>query len=290
MLNPLRFFSKPEYLFRPRQVIRRLRRIGKARPELIDVTLPWGSVVTVHTGENVGADIYYYGIFDPIVPEAIWRLLDSGETALDVGANIGQNTSLMAVRATGVGYVVAFEPHPTTFQELHRNVAAWSKNCLAPIHLENLALGLKDGEASLSATTYLSSATLNQKGNGIKVPVRRLDSFLTDKKAVGVCKIDVEGHELDVLQGAEETLRRRGIRDIIFEDFGEKPSAVTQFLQKHGFTIFELHGTWLKPRLVPLREGNSSASGFMFNYLATLDSARASFRFRIPGWRCLLCF
>src|ERR1041385_5470456 len=294
MFNPLNFFSKPEYLFRPRQVIRRLKRIGKTRPELLDVKLPWGAVVTIHTGENVGAGIYYYGISDKIVPEAIWRLLDRGEVAVEIGANIGQNCSLMAVKTGFEGRVLAFEPHPEIFGELKRNYERWRQCGIPPIRLENVALGKTIGETMLVITeefaTNRGSAALRDdvgEGQGMKVRVRQLDEFLNGIERVGVCKIDVEGHELGVLQGAEETLRRRGIRDIIFEDFSAKPSAATEFLRQHGFTIFELHDKWLKPRLTPLRDRDFAELGFTFNYVATLDVARTLSRFRVPGWRWL---
>src|ERR1700694_2916484 len=127
MLNPLKLLSRPEYLFRQRQMIRRLKRIGKARPELLDVKLQWVAVVTIHTGEKIGAAIYYYGISDKVVSEAIWRLLDRSEVAVEIGANIGQNCSLMAVKTGIAGRVLAFEPHPEIFGELKRNYERWQQ-------------------------------------------------------------------------------------------------------------------------------------------------------------------
>ena len=285
-MNLRNLLKRPEYLWRPGQIIRRFSRIGRKPAATEDLTLPWGAGIRVRIAENIGSDIYHYGIFDPIVPETIWRLLDRGETAIDVGANIGQNTSLMAFRAAASGCVIAFEPHPMTFQELQQNFAGWNKDRLAPIQLENVALGNEHGHASLSTTTYLSGARLSSAENGIKVQLRPLDSFLLTERMVGVCKIDVEGHELGVLQGAEQTLSRRGIRDIIFEDFDPKPSAVTRLLQGHGYAIFELHKSWLKPRIIPL--GEKISTDFTFNYLATLNVARTESRFKTPGWRCLI--
>src|SRR5437762_1192733 len=98
MLNPLQFFSKPEYFWRPPQVLRRFVRIWRPQPVEDTVTLPWGLPLRVNTRENIGSEIYHYGIFDKIVPEAIARLIDPGEWAVEVGANIGQNCSLMAAK------------------------------------------------------------------------------------------------------------------------------------------------------------------------------------------------
>jgi hypothetical protein len=56
-----------------------------------------------------------------------------------------------------------------------------------------------------------------------------------------------------------------------------------------GFAIFELHETWLKPRLSPLQTSKSPVRpAFSYNYLATLDAGRAQERFRSLGWHCLL--
>jgi FkbM family methyltransferase len=281
------YFKRPEYVFRPRQVLNRFRRTGKAVPASASVRLPWGAVVTVHTGENVGRDIYHYCIFDKIVPEAIWRLMDPGEVGIDIGANIGQNSSALAFKSGPRGRVISFEPHPDTFSTLKQNAANWQSGKFAPIELNNVALSEADGEAVLVADQYLSGASLEKQGDGLKVPVRRLDDFLKDT-TVGVCKLDVEGHELPVLKGAQNALQRRAIRDIVFEDFNPKPSPITTLLSKHGFALFELHEKWFKPCLIPLGSKNAPAKAFSFNYLATLDAPRAIKRFRAPFWQCLL--
>jgi FkbM family methyltransferase len=296
MPNPLKYFSKPEYLLRPRQTLARLGRMGKLAPAATSVRLPWGATVTVHTHENVGREIYHHGIFDKIVPEAIWRLLDKGETAVEIGANIGQNSLLMAARAGRDGRVLAFEPHPEIFLELKANHERSQNRDFAPVQLERAALGQTSGEATLIELEEFShnrgSAALREDvttEKGIKVSVRRLDDFLGPSDHVGVCKIDVEGHELDVLKGSGNALQRRAIRDIVFEDFNPKPSPVTDFLEQNGFTIFELHETWLKPKLCAVRRSHvTRSSDFSFNYMATLDAVRAAKRFRTPGWRCLL--
>jgi len=280
-------------------VLSRLRRIGKEKPPTASVTLPWGLTVKVRTNENVGSDIFHYGIFDPIVPETIYRLAEEGEVAVEVGANIGQNCSLMAFKSGPRGRVIVFEPHPEIFQELKFNASLWPDKTKRTIQLEDCALGETTGEAWLvdgaefdhnrGSASLCDGEPKTGQGGKYKVPVRRLDEFLTTPMAVGVCKIDVEGHELSVLKGAEQALSRRAIRDIIFEDFNPKPSAVTEFLTRNGFTIFELHETWIKPSLTPMNlENVSCARSFSSNYLATLDAARAIKHFRSPGWRCLL--
>src|SRR5579872_1276544 len=123
MPNIFNFLKRPEYVLRPHQALRRLRRFRRPAQVKEVVELPWGALVIVHPRENVGSDIFHYGIFDRIVPEAIYRLAADGEWAMEVGANIGQNCSLMAYRTGPGGRVIAFEPHPEIFQELKGNFA-----------------------------------------------------------------------------------------------------------------------------------------------------------------------
>jgi FkbM family methyltransferase len=297
MLNPLQFFSKPEYFWRPPQVLRRFRRMWHSQPPEDTVTLPWGLPLRVRTRENIGSDIYHYGIFDKIVPETIMRLLDPGEGAVEVGANIGQNCSLMATRVGTHGHVLAFEPHPEIFEELKRNASHWKKRQMGELRLEKVALGDHEGTARLVNGADFNhnrgSASLTGSGSeaeGFTVPIRRLDDYLKEFPMVGVCKIDVEGHELAVLEGARESLTRRSIRDIIFEDFDDQPSCVTQFLRQYGFNVFALVGNWLKPRLLPAEAARKNGRSFSYNFLATLEPNRARARFRVPGWRILLNF
>lgn len=260
------------------------------------VKLPWGAAVGVHVAENVGAGIFYYGIFDRIVPETIYRLLDNNEIALEVGANIGQNCSLMAKKVGMNGRVIAFEPHPEIFEELKANMNRWDAPIKASLQLENVAVGSADSEACLADGPEFhrnrgSAALCEQAADStrtFKVLVRKLDNYIPPQMSVGVCKIDVEGHELSVLKGAAQALGRKAIRDIIFEDFNPMPSPVGRLLQNHGFSLFQLTSAWLKPLLTPVSGGTQPPPGFSYNYLATLDPQRAVKRFQRPGWRCLM--
>lgn len=298
MLSIFNYFKRPEYIFRPRQVLNRVRRIGKDIPSTARVDLPWGATIDVRPNDNVGSDIFYFGIFDRIVPEAIYRLADADELLVEAGANIGQNSSLMAYKAGANGRVIAFEPHPEIFTELKSNANLWPEKIQANVQLENIALGDITGEAWLTDGSYFGynrgTASLLNRDVGPepsrrhKVLVRRLDEYLPAPMKVGVCKIDVEGHELAVLKGAEHALSRGAIRDIVFEDFSPEPSPVVDFLRKHGFTVFQLTASWWKPLLTELLPGITPPPGFSHNYLATTDPQRAQSRFRSGGWRCLM--
>ncbi len=300
LINPLRLFTRPEYLFCPAQVVHRFRRLLSGPPagDFITVRLPWGDRLRVRHKEVIGSNIWCYGVFDLIVAEAIARLVDQSEMALDIGANIGQMTSLMRRRAGPKGRVHAFEPHPAVFAELEFNVREASPGAgQAPAVLHNFALSEADGVADLDvgegwegnrglARVVTDNASPSRRTTQIQI--KRLDSVLPADAQVGVCKIDVEGHELNVLKGAGRLLAERRIRDVVFEELGEYPSPLHHHLLQTGFTLFCLHVSPLRPSISPVAgtDGPKHAAE-AGNYLATLDPQRAVDRFRQGGWRAL---
>ena len=163
LMNLFKPLTTPEYLFRPRQIMHRFQRALRRGPlnEFEVVGLPWGSQLRVRPAEVIGSNIWCYGVFDLIVTETICRLLDESETALDIGANIGQMTILMRHKSGVRGNVIAFEPHPEIFSELRHNVQTLgSPHGLAPVTLHNLALSdrYRDGPTSMSAPPGLPTA------------------------------------------------------------------------------------------------------------------------------------
>ena len=132
-------------------------------------------------------------------------LVDPAAPSVDVGANLGIFTYFLA-RYSPVVY--AFEPNPIPFSVLQRLKDA-------NVILQQIALTDHSGEVELVVPKGRKGWTNNGAGLGlrregrhalVKVPGRRLDDLGLDR--IGFIKIDVEGHELQVLQGATETLTR----------------------------------------------------------------------------------
>lgn len=293
----LRNVWKPEYLFRPSQVYRRLLRRGAPDPEVGTVLLPWGLPIEVHPRETIGRLLWALGVFELPVTEALWRLVDPGEAAVDVGGNIGYMTSVLATRAGARGRVDVFEPHPVLFAELERNVGRWrSHPGLAEIVAHPLAVGETPGTARLSVPDDFEGnrglARIVPGGGAgersVEVRLESLDTAFGAAGEIGVLKLDVEGYELSVLRGAEGLLRGRRIRDVVFEEHDSYPTPVTTFLEERGYTVF-----WLRPQLLgpvvrssrepapPVREVETQ------NFVATLDPERVRRRFSRRGWACL---
>ena len=295
MNGPLKIFTMPEYLFRPKQLLLRVKRCFSGPPPEVDqVCLPWGQTIKVRTNETIGSSIWWHGVFDLVVTEAISRLLDPGETALDIGANMGQMTSLLRHVAGGAGRVLSFEPHPGLFAELSELVTSVDGDPhLAKVELHQVALSDKPGKAVLEIgekwETNRGVGRIGRPGKlGIEVPVRVLDSYFLPEQRVGLCKIDVEGHELAVFRGATRLFEEKRIRDVVFEDLDPFPSNVHRFFTEQGYTLFALRTRTLKPFLVPCAEGRITfGDRDGTNFLATLHPQRASARFARFGWRVL---
>jgi FkbM family methyltransferase len=283
---------RPYYLYRPTQAARRLLTAFRKPGASEVVTLPWGSALEVNPHEVIGHTVLHAGIWDLAVSEALWRLLRPGDVAIDVGANIGHMTTLMATRVAPRGRVFAFEPHPVVGQRLDANVARLRRGTAAPVQVLHVALSESEGEVFLDGgSAFGSNQGLAHVVDGassataIRVPTRRLDDVLRGEQ-VRVAKIDVEGHEPQVLAGATTLLRQRAIEHIVYEAQDGAASPVHDMLEGYGFTVFSLGWSTRGPRL-GARHEHVAHAGETPDFLAALDAASVRAAFAARGWRAL---
>jgi FkbM family methyltransferase len=299
VLGKLRGLVKPQYLFRPRQLARRvLLRLRRDDAVRATATLPWGMTIRCFRRDAIGLSILQLGVFDLPVSEALWRLADPGDLALDVGANIGHMTALLSARVGTDGRVTAFEPNPDVRAELEFNVDAWARQRGAgAIEISPLALSDHDGTGELllppsyvwnRGTAELVASTDTRPGERQTVRLAPLDTVLPSSARVGVMKLDVEGHELAVLAGARRALAERRIRDVVYEDHTRYPSEVARLLEGMGYTVFAVGSTFWGPRLSPPGREEPTWVWESPSYLATLDPDRARKRMAPRRWRVLL--
>jgi len=174
--------------------------------------------------------------------------IDKGDL-IDVGANIGIVSMIMAKRFPE-SQIHAFEPNPSTFQALQNNIAI---NDLTNIQAEQYALAGYKGEISFTADSIhratCSIATLVDQ-HTVFVPCTRLDSYLEKRsvKEIAFLKVDVEGYETLVFQGAENMLKRQQAKLIYYEvcplltqKAGFEPELPTRMLIKSGYQICKLN-------------------------------------------------
>jgi FkbM family methyltransferase len=295
----LRSILKPEYVYRPGQILRRVKFQLSTPGEFAEATLPWGMPIRVRPGEIIGRSIASLGIFELQVTEAIWRLADPGETVADVGANIGYMTSVMCRRVRPGGTVWCFEPHPEIFAELGQNVERWRREPgSAKVELRNAAVSDHSGECRLHIPSDFSfnrglASVEARDGAGmteITVPQMSLDEVFAGVEKLGLVKVDVEGHEAAVFAGARGLIKGHRVRDWLFEENDENPLGVGRMLSEHGYSLFRIKKHFSHVELAP-PEARVTVASYAVpespNFLATLEPARATQRFAPHGWQCL---
>lgn len=157
-------------------------------------------------------------------------------TCIDIGANIG-NHSLFFSRL--FKNVISFEPHPTNFKLLAMNVQGRN------VEIHNIALSDADTSITLDVNDSFNSGAhrlANEElTEGIHIKAIRLDGFITDDQYIDFMKIDVEGHEVKVLKGAVNTIKRCR-PTIVFEQALEKieygSCETVALLKEMGYTNF----------------------------------------------------
>jgi len=278
--------ARPEYLFRPAQILRWLARPTSGTHV---VRLPWGLDLEVRADDAIGRAVLSLGVYDLALTEALWRLTAPDDVAVDGGANLGYASAVMAARAARV---VAFEPHPDLAQRLEANTRRWGRRA-SPVEVHRFALDAHTGNARLvegagfSANEGTAHLADDREPASVSYDVETttLDRAV-GSLVVGVLKLDIEGHEVHALAGAVDLLGRRAIRDIVYEDHSAYPGAVSARLEEAGYRVFALGRTLRGPRLdAPgIRPGGGVEAP---NYLATVDADRAVRKFERRGWECL---
>ena len=178
------------------------------------------------------------------------RLLKQGGVYVDIGANIGTLVLAASTFVGNSGKVIAVEAHPATFGYLKENVEL---NKFSNIELINAAAGNKAGSISFSnINSDDQNKVLIQNENGIKVELDTLDNLLSSETAIDLLKIDVEGYEKFVLEGATSTLNKTKIVfyeswEKHFNGFGYYTSDVINIFRENGFTVYKLEADSLLP-------------------------------------------
>jgi FkbM family methyltransferase len=172
--------------------------------------------------KGAGPNAYWVGTYEVQRVQAFAAALFPGATVYDIGANVGIYT-LLASRLSGPkGMVYAFEPLPRNVKFLRRHVAL---NHLQNCTVIESAVGNCVGSRRFSAENWEASMAHLAADGEMVVPMTTLDTCIYGEHRLrrpDVLKIDVEGAELEVLEGAHR--------------------AITEF---HPKIFLEIHGTQL---------------------------------------------
>lgn len=174
---------------------------------------------------------------------------------LDVGANFGYFTCLAASRIgqLGAGGVIAVEPNPRMFELLSRNVGInWSMSqvethrCAATNDHSSVDLVIPRSGAANASLVLGKGPPMEGSGAVVHVRARTIDSIVSGRK-LDLMKIDVEGHELRVLEGSLGTLAANPHLRIVMEwslgqmrEAGVDPIDLLDLLESFGYAAYQL--------------------------------------------------
>jgi FkbM family methyltransferase len=185
---------------------------------------------------------------------------------VDIGANIG-SYSVLAGSCEGVN-VVAFEPVSSTFSWLQKNIQVNKLD--KKVYAKNIGLADQEG------TIYFSSNldTLNhvvskheKNSSSIEVDVLTLDDVMKEKSPT-IIKIDTEGYESQILNGAKKTINNSSLIAILIElngagkKYGKEDNEICKLLMRKGFKSFSYDP--LKRKLKSLNGKINKTSNTLF--------------------------
>lgn len=192
------------------------------------------------------------GTYEDEINKPIRLSLKPGDTALDIGANIGLQSLRMSQCVGPDGQVIAFEPLQYLQQKFNRNM---SLNRASNVLLMPVALSDKPGSAEFKIDpNEWNQGTFSISGKGEGTEMQHVDIMVGDDlpeikalKRLDLIKIDVEGFEFQVLNGLSATLEKFKPR-LIFEydtnywyRTGQNMNDCFAFLQRLDYSIYQVN-------------------------------------------------
>jgi len=246
--------------------------VARLAPGVVAMPFVNGTSLFMKRGMTGATGNWYCGLHEPDEMGFALHYLRPGDLFVDVGANVGSYTILVA---GGVGArVVSVEPIPATFRSLEDNVRLNRLDARVDCH----CIGIADqpGILRFSSTDDTMNRIVEADGEGvISVEVETVDGLLEGNCPM-LMKIDVEGHEHKVLSGAASTLRDSRLGVVLMEtnglsdNLGHTKESLTDIMRGLGFTL--CHYDAVRRELMPGQRGNNSI------FVRDVESARARCR------------
>ncbi|MDD2665841.1 MAG: FkbM family methyltransferase [Methanocellales archaeon] len=193
--------------------------------------------------------LYYTNNYEPLISSLFCSMLEEGMVVLDIGASLGYYTLLAAKRVGDKGEVIAFEPDPVAFCGLLENIRI---NGWKNVRAFQFAVSDSNGERKMgNLTAHKSFAIKNNTIGIITVNTISLDSFLdVDPDMI---KIDVDGAELEVINGMKKILAK-GKAKIICEvtpfhlsSLDYSAEKIEEILKQYNYNIYSITKSGLIP-------------------------------------------
>ncbi len=211
-----------------------------------------GHRVHLHLGNDLSRQLFVAGCIEPNEFCLLDRVVSPGMVFIDVGANDGLYTLFAAAKVGDSGVVIAFEPSSREFDRLQANLILNRLGFVQPVRI-GLARQHGHGRLRIAGYGHEGHNTLGEfvydsvdRERFEDVELTTLDSFLTGRKLkrVDVIKLDVEGAEMSVLEGAVQTLSESRplllleLLDPALRRQGHSAAEVVEFLLDLGYEIY----------------------------------------------------
>jgi FkbM family methyltransferase len=213
-----------------------------------DLFVDYGWIRLLYTGDGDEQEIAYH------LNQKRWHekdvsifenLLAPGQTAIDVGANLGFVTTMLASIVGPRGRVVSFEPSRMVFEKLQKTIAA---NSLTQVVALNVGCGAASSVERLQQVSRSSgNASIVAAGSdATEIRIERLDDVAEVwSSPVALLKIDTEGYEPEVIEGARRLLAEH--RPVIYMELGGDYLASTlrsvELLTENGYDTEHVRST-----------------------------------------------
>jgi FkbM family methyltransferase len=213
-------------------------------------------------GQGIDFAIFLQGGFEPETIKTYKKYVVPGSVVLDIGANIGAHTLPLAKMVGDTGKVIAFEPTDYAFGKLKKNLSLNGALASRVTAIQALLVGTLSEEIPEAIPSSWPLERISDK-EGVSHPIHggtfnslsgavtiRLDDWFEKNSVdrIDFIKMDVDGYEIGVLEGASQTLAKHHpvivmeFAPYIFEERGRKFSELVDFLRGHNYACCSFGG------------------------------------------------
>lgn len=217
---------------------------------IIEITIQGNKMYVNSQDKVIVPQLLTQGVWEKYETELLSSSVKRGDVILDIGANFGY-FSIMAAKLVGnEGKVYAFEPEPDNYQLLIKNIKLNGYTNIIPIQKavsnRNGKLKLYLDKINWGGSSFSEDNILPQKEGFIEVETTNLDDFFQNEvkdSRVSFIKLDVEGAEGLVLEGADKILQNNDLKILMefwpygLRNLGTDPYKLLKNLHEYGLKI-----------------------------------------------------
>ena len=246
-----------------------------------------GSMIYARNDVHIGRSLDLYGEWAEAEMELLGLLCQPGDLVVDVGANIGTHTVFLARRVGPGGRVFSFEPQRLAFQLLCANIAL---NDLGNVVALPCAAGQEMGTIQVPDLDYgaagnyggLTLCAAADQAHSVPAPITTLDRLARDHLAPDglrcrLVKIDVEGMELEVLQGAAQFIAATAPFIYLENNDARRSPALIRWLQARDYRLFWHLSRFFNPHNFRGNQQNVFGATSDLNMLAVRPALASAF-------------